>query len=290
MSNLKELRNKISVVSSTRKVVFAMKLVAGVKLRKAEQKTLGSREYAKELLSMIARLKRGVMDEDYELFSGKKPVHSVLLIIFVSDKGLCGNFNYSINKYTSNFVGKLHSEGKRVHILCVGTKLFELFKRLLNENDEIELIDNFYKNKDTYSASLEISNKVLDYFYAGKVDSINVIYTMYYSAIKRIVETKSLIPIISEMNPDHSMTIFEPSPAEVLRKVLPYNLGVQIYQCALESVASEQSSRMTSMDNAVRNADELLSGLTVKYNRTRQYLITQELTEVIAGANSINKG
>lgn len=290
MANLKELRSKITVVGSTRKVVFAMKLVAGVKLRKAEQKALASREYSKELFGMISRLKRGVLDDTYELFSGRKNVSSVLLIIFASDKGLCGNFNYSVNKYVKNAIADLHAAGKKIHIMCVGIKLFELFKKLLNENDKIELVGDFYKNKDVYSASVELAKSALDYFYKGNVDSISVIYTMYYSAMKRVVETKSLIPIIPETNVDSSMTIFEPNPDEVLYKILPYNLGVQIYQCALESIASEQSSRMTSMDNAVRNADELLSNLTIKYNRTRQYLITQELVEVIAGADSIRKG
>lgn len=288
MASLKELRNKIGVIESTRKVTQAMKLVAGVKLRKAEQKSLASREYAQELNSMLARIRRKLVNVESELFQGRKHVDTVLLIIFASDRGLCGNFNYLVCKETLKVVHDLHLEGKKVKIICVGNKLKDLLRKYGAKFESIEHEKDFFKTHDLQDKAKQLADRVVERFFNHDVDQVRLIYTHYHSALNHSVECKEIIPLACEPNNDPTETIFEPSAEEVLKRLLPFNVAVQIYQAILESVASEQGSRMTSMDNATRNADNLLSEFKMKYNRTRQAKITLELVEVISGAKAIS--
>ncbi|MDR0968855.1 MAG: ATP synthase F1 subunit gamma [Holosporaceae bacterium] len=290
MANLKELRTKIGVVQSIRKVTAAMKLVAGVKLRKAEQKASASREYAAELGHILSKIRRELLNVNCELFSGREEVNAETLIVFASDKGLCGNFNYLINKEARGQISKIQAEGKRVRVICVGGKPFNLLKKTLRDEDSIELANDFYKGDNLFENSKKLAEKIVEEFTTGVTDKVSVVYTRCFSVMRREIEIKSVIPLICEPNSDKTETIFEPSAEYVLKTVVPYNIAIQIYQSALESVAGEQGSRMTSMDNATRNADELLSNLTITYNRTRQHNITQELVEVVSGAAAIAEG
>lgn len=288
MASLKELRNKINVIESTRKVTEAMKLVAGVKLRKSEQKAIASREYAKELNSMLAKIRREFIDVESELFNGRKDVKTVLLVVFASDRGLCGNFNYLISKETIRLVHELHAEGKNVRVMCVGNKILELLKKFSESFEKMELIVDFYRLGDVYNNAKTLAEKIVAEFLSNIVDKVIIVSTRYYSAMNHIVEQKEIIPLSCEPNNDKTETIFEPNVEKILLDLLPFNIAIQIYQAVLESIASEQSSRMTSMDNATRNADNLLSEFKVKYNRTRQAKITLELVEVISGAKAIS--
>ncbi|MDR3179816.1 MAG: ATP synthase F1 subunit gamma [Holosporaceae bacterium] len=290
MATLKELKNKINVINSTRKLTSAMKLVAGVKLRKAEQKANASRGYALELNKILSRLQRGLLKINSEIFNGRKNIKNELLIVFSSDRGLCGNFNYLIHNEVARLVNDFHENGKNVHIICVGNKAFSPLKKIIGKFDYIELEEGFYQSPEIVESSLILARKAIEYFKSNLIDRISAVYTRSYSALKREVELNELLPIKFEPDNDKSITIFEPSVDEIIDELVPYNLGIQIYQTALESITSEQSSRMTSMDNATRNADSILSELKIKYNRTRQYKITQELTEVISGANAIAEG
>ncbi len=286
MANLKELRIKIGGIKAIRKVTAAMKLVAGVKLRKAEQRALASKPYANELRKILMTIKREDLERSYELFDGRESVKTEALIAFASDKGFCGNFNYLLSKKVKGIIADRRKQGVNLQILCVGNKLYQLLKHAPSENVSLELIADFYKG-DMFSNAKNLASRVVSEFLGEKVDKVSLVYTNYHSAMKMGVREDSLIPLDQEENRDITTTIFEPSADEVLENLLPYNVGVQIYQAALESMASEQSSRMRSMDNATRNADEMLGDLTVRYNRTRQYGITQELTEVVAGASAI---
>lgn len=288
MASLKELRNKINVIESTRKVTEAMKLVAGVKLRKSEQKAVASREYARELNSMLAKIRREFIEVESELFNGRKDVKTVLLVVFASDRGLCGNFNYLVSKETMRLVEELHIEGKNVRVMCVGNKILELLKKFSESFEKMELIADFYRSGDVYNNAKTLAEKIVAEFMSNIVDKVILVSTHYYSAMNHIVEQKEIIPLSCEPNNDKTETIFEPSVEKILLDLLPFNIAIQIYQAVLESIASEQSSRMTSMDNATRNADNLLSEFKVKYNRTRQAKITLELVEVISGAKAIS--
>lgn len=289
MASLKELRNKINVIESTRKVTEAMKLVAGVKLRKSEQKAVASREYSQELNSMLARIRREFIDVKSELFNGRKHAKTVLLVVFASDRGLCGNFNYLVSKETMKLVQELREDDKNVRIMCVGNKILELLKKFSESFENIELIADFYHSGDTYNNAKTLAKKVVAEFMSNVADKVILVYSRYYSAINHVVTAKEIIPLSCEPNNDKTETIFEPNAEKILLDFLPFNVSIQIYQAALESIASEQSSRMTSMDNATRNADNLLSDFEIKYNRTRQAKITLELVEVISGAKAISK-
>ncbi|GHU17511.1 ATP synthase gamma chain [Alphaproteobacteria bacterium] len=290
MANLKELKNKINVINSTRKVTSAMKLVAGVKLKKAEQRTNASKDYAVELNRILTRLNQKFIEIKSELFHGRKNVHTEMLIVFSSDRGLCGNYNYLVSQEVLRIVDEFHRGGKNVYIVCVGNKAFFQLKKVIEDTDHIELVDGFYNEKNIVEASMLLARKAVEYFKSNVIDKISVVYTKSYSAINRQVKLNELIPIKCEPTNDKSETVFEPNVDEIIDELIPYNLGIQIYQTALESMTSEQSSRMTSMDNATRNADSILSELRIIYNRTRQYRITQELTEVISGADAIAEG
>jgi F-type H+-transporting ATPase subunit gamma len=287
MAGLKELKNKIGVIESTRKITSAMKLVAGVKLRKVEQKTASSREYSTELCQMLAKIRPEFLDSKLGLFTGRKQVQTVMLVIFSASRGLCGNFTYTLGKIANGMISDLHRSGKKIRVLCIGNKLFSTLKKLLKDGDFIECVDDFYNAKDMFGESSKIAKKIISDYKIGEIDEVSIVYTRYYSAVSRKVESVGIIPISHAPDSDKSVTIFEASAEKILQDILPYNITVQIYRCALESVASEQSSRVASMDNATRNADSLLSEFKIKYNRGRQLKITQELTEIIAGAAAV---
>lgn len=287
MANLKELRIKIGGIRAIRKVTAAMKLVAGVKLRKAEQRALTSKPYANELKKILARVKRENLAKTYELFDGRESMKNEVLIAFASDKGFCGNFNYLLSKKLKEIIEKRRVSGINVKVLCIGNKLYQMLKHSVFENATLELADDDFYKGEILDNARSLASRAIDEFRKETADKVSLVYTHYYSAMRMVVDEESLIPLNREENEDITETIFEPSADEVLENLLPYNLGVQIYQAALESMASEQSSRMRSMDNATRNADEMLGDLTVRYNRTRQYGITQELTEVVAGASAV---
>ncbi len=289
MANLKELRNKISGIQSIRKVTSAMKLVASVKLRKAEQKALESREYAFALNNILCNIHREQLHKAYDLLDGRERIKTELLVVFASDKGFCGNFNYLLFKEMRDYVSNIHNLGRNVQILCIGRKLVSSLKNIINENDKLDLISDFYSGEQIFNKSKSLSAEVINRFINKEVDKVSVIYTHFYSSIRMDIKNKDLIPLVNIKNSDNTKMVFEPSESDILEDSLKYNIMIQLYQSALESMASEQSSRMSSMDNATRNADDMLSDLSIRYNRTRQQGITQELVEVVAGANAVSE-
>ncbi|MDR2766518.1 MAG: ATP synthase F1 subunit gamma [Holosporaceae bacterium] len=290
MANLKELRNKIGTIQSIRKVTSAMKLVAGVKLKKAELRVNTSREYAEALADALSGLRREFLETSYPLLEERKRINTHLLLVLACDRGLCGNFNHLVCSQTAEIVAKLHGQKRRVHLLCVGARPFELLKHFLREDDSIELVRDFFRGDQLLSNSRRLAKRAIADFESGKVDAVSIVYTKFYTVIRHDVQIQDLIPAQLSSKPDRAIAIFEPNEGEILSEAVPHSIASRIYQCVCESVASEQSMRMTSMDNATRNAEDLLSDLTLKYNRLRQYKITQELAEVVSGAESVSKG
>lgn len=289
MANLRELRNKLATVRSTRKLTSAMKLVAGVKLRRAEQQAVSSRKYANHLFNMISGIRRDFLDKCPELLVGRTNSKNVLLIVFFADKGLCGNFNYNIIKNTKQEVADLMNEGKKVKVLCLCQKAYTTFKNLLENTCEVELFDDAKKNDMSLDHADRVSDYVCEAFLEGKIDIVKLLFTKYLSAMTREVRVETVVPIKEcEQKDSDTVTIFEPDEEAVFNKLLKYNVAIQIHQAGLESMASEHSARMTAMDNATRNANELVSKLELKYNRLRQSMITLELVEVISGAEALN--
>lgn len=287
MANLRELRNKLNTVKSTRKLTAAMKLVAGVKLRKAEQGAFSSRAYAEHLSSIISGIRRDFLDKCPEMLIGHPVSKNVLITVFFADKGLCGNFNYNIIKRTKSEVSDLIAAGYTVKVLCLCQKAYGTFVNLLP--CEVALFEEAKKNDTSLDMATLIGDYLCKEFLENRADIVKLIYTKYVSAMVKEVRVDNVIPLGEGAKSDtDTMTIFEPNEDAVFEKILKYNVAVQVHQAALESMASEQSARMTAMDSATRNADELINKMSLKYNRLRQSMITLELVEVISGAEALN--
>ncbi|HMA51526.1 MAG TPA: F0F1 ATP synthase subunit gamma, partial [Magnetospirillaceae bacterium] len=288
MPSLKDLRLRINSVKSTRKITSAMKMVAASKLRRAQTAAEQGRPYAARMERMLGALAAGMAGQSgappLMVGTGRDQTH--LLIAITGDRGLCGGFNSSIARATRQTAQSLVAEGKTVKILTVGRKGRDQLKR-----DFAALIvdgwEGIGKKGVTFAETDQIADKVLAMFEEGAFDVCTVIYNRFQSVISQIVTRQTLIPLsvpAAEETKDSSGAIyeFEPSEEAILTDLLPRNLSVQLFRALLESNASEQGARMTAMDNATRNAGDMLNKLTVKYNRSRQAQITKELIEIIS--------
>jgi F-type H+-transporting ATPase subunit gamma len=293
MPSLKDLKLRINSVKSTRKITSAMKMVAASKLRRAQSAAEQGRPYAARMERMLGALAAGLAGQAgaprLMVGTGRDQTH--LLIAVTGDRGLCGGFNSSIARATRNHAQALIAEGKTVKILTVGRKGRDALRR-----DFGSLIvagfEEIGKKGVTFAESDQIADKVLALFEEGAFDVATVIYNRFQSAISQIVTRQTLIPLpvpAAEEKTDASGAIyeFEPSEEAILTDLLPRNLSVQLFRALLESNASEQGARMTAMDNATRNAGDMLNKLTIKYNRSRQAQITKELIEIISGAEAL---
>ncbi len=294
MASLKELKNRIGSVKQTQKITSAMKLVAASKLKKAQEQAEAARPFAERMSGMLTNLAAGVADKANApkllAGSGEDKVH--LLIAATADRGLCGGFNSSIARGARRKIDELTSAGKTVKILCVGRKGRDQLRR--DHRDKIiETIDGVGKAKLSYDEAAAIALKVEKMFEAGEFDVCTIVYNQFKSAITQILTVKQLIPVETpeedeaESSDVKAVYEFEPEEDVILEELLPRNLAVQIYGALTENAASEQGARMSAMDNATRNAGEMIDKLTLVYNRTRQAKITSELIEIISGAEAL---
>lgn len=290
MPSLKDLKNRIKSVKSTQKITKAMKMVAAAKLRRAREQAEASRPYAVAMERLLANLAAGNnQPTDNKLLSGTGKTDTQLIVVATSDRGLCGGFNSSIVRAIRRKIRELQAGGSKVKLLCVGRKGYE---QLHYEFGEIIIAKSeLPKKKLAYIDAETISNDLIARFEASEFDVAHIIYNRFKSAISQIVTFQQIIPLQIADNGQsatgNSTYEYEPSEAEILSDLLPRNLGVQVYTALLENAASEQGARMTAMDNATRNAGEMIKGLSLKYNRTRQAVITKELIEIISGAEAV---
>ena len=292
MPSLKDLRLRINSVKSTRKITSAMKMVAASKLRRAQTAAEQGRPYAARMERMLGALAAGLTGQAGAprllVGTGRDQVH--LLIAITGDRGLCGGFNSSIARATRQTAQALIAEGKTVKILTVGRKGRDALRR-----DFGPLIvggfEDIGKKGVTFAETDQIADKILSLFEEDAFDVCTVIYNRFQSAISQIVTRQTLIPLpvpaAETKDPSGAIYEFEPSEEAILADLLPRNLSVQLFRALLESNASEQGARMTAMDNATRNAGDMLNKLTIKYNRSRQAQITKELIEIISGAEAL---
>ncbi|MGH6953199.1 MAG: F0F1 ATP synthase subunit gamma [Alphaproteobacteria bacterium] len=302
MPSLKDLRVRINSVRSTQKITSAMKMVAGAKLRRAQEKAEAARPYAdrmERMLSSLAESFAGRADGAPMLVgTGKDAVQ--LLVVATADRGLCGSFNSTIVRETRRAIRALQHDGKTVKILCVGRKGRDQLRRQYGS-----LIVDSFQEVDRpqlgFAAAERVGRRVSELFLAGGFDVATIIYNRFKSALTQFVTRQQLIPFLSrapesatareqaERRPETASAVYEyePSEEEILDNLLPRNLSIQIYRALLENYASEQGARMTAMDNATRNAGEMIARLTLNYNRTRQAYITRELIEIISGAEAL---
>ena len=290
MPSLKDLKNRIGSVKSTQKITSAMKMVAAAKLRKAQEQALASRPYTSLMDNIVSKIASKASESSIDLLAGKPENKTHLLVVFSADRGLCGGFNGSITRTVRSEVKKLKDDGIEVKLLMVGKKSADALNRDFSELF-VEKIDG-KSAKPNYSDAEVLAKKIIDLFEDGQFGVCKVIYNKFVSAITQEVTFKSLIPVEvkqNEIEQDNSSSIydFEPGEEEILNDLLPRNLATQLFSSQIESTASELAARMTAMDNATRNAGDMIDNLTLQYNRSRQAVITKELIEIISGAEAL---
>ena len=297
MPSLKDIKTQINSVGSTRKITSAMKMVAASKLRRSQEKAEAARPYSSRLEEMLASLASSAASGEgiIKLLTGTGNDQNYLVVPVSADRGLCGGFNSSINKETFRLVKSLEDDGKNVQLMPVGKKSRDFFNRVMKD----KILDSFADlnvSVNGYDAALQVSNKLQELYFDGKFDKCIIVFNKFKSAISQEVTQQQLIPLdvsdsSKEENIDDSAAKaiydYEPDEETILKDLLPKNVSIQIFKVLLESDAGEHGARMAAMDNATRNAGEMIDSLTLKYNRTRQAFITKELIEIISGAESI---
>ena len=290
MANLKDLKNRINSVTSTRKITQAMQMVAAAKLRRAEEAAGAARPYADRFNAVMAGLAAGAAGSDDAplLLKGTGADQTHLLVVMTAERGLCGGFNSSIVKLARARIAKLLGDGKTVKIITVGKKGREQLRRDY-EDHMIHHVDLSEVKKIGYAEAQGVAEDVLARFDAGEFDVATIYFSEFESVISQIPTERQIIPAQVESDDDAAGAYFdyEPDEQEVLAELLPRGVATQIFTALLENAASEQGARMSAMDNATRNAGEMIDRLTIEFNRTRQAVITNELIEIISGAEAL---
>ena len=290
MANLKDLKTRINSVKSTQKITSAMKMVAAAKLRRAQEVAEAGRPYSSRMQQVISGLAANANKSNApELLVGREDVKTHLLIVVSADKGLCGGFNGSIARQTRQEINRLENEGKSVLVYMVGKKAADnLGREILNKT--FERIENLQGSNVDYNKVKGVAEKILLGFADNQFDQVSIIYNQFVNAITQNVVVVPLIPanVVGEQE-NESLVVYdyEPEQNELLELLLPRNITTQIFSALLESSAAELAARMTAMDNATRNAGDMIDSLTLVYNRTRQANITKELIEIISGAEAL---
>ena len=303
MAGLKELRTRIETIKSTQKITSAMKMVAASSLRKAQGLIASSVPYRENILSPLENVvsefrtleQNGTFVKWPRMIAGSENDRTYLLLVFTSDRGLCGNFNASVAKVAARRIEELQNAGKEVKVACIGRKGYSILKRRYAANI-VRDIDGIAKTGARYDESAVIANYAYDDFMMRNIDVCEAVYSEFHSAINREIVVKQLLPLrFSERAEAGTEPVlvngaayeYEPYKMEVLGQSLPLLYKASVFEAIIHSQASEHGARMTSMDNATRNAKDMISRLTLKYNRMRQTNITTELIEIIAGAEAL---
>ena len=303
MSSLRDLKKRIDSVRSTRKITSAMKMVAASKLRRAQEQAEAARPYAERMERMLGSVAASVSDISSApkllAGTGKDEVH--LIVVMTTDRGLCGGFNTNIGRWTRQQVNKLTNEGKTVKLLIVGRKGQGILRSEFGEKI-IDTIEDTAKPAPLFNTAAEIAKRITSMYENVEFDVCTIVYNRFESALTQIVTPQQLIPFALNTSSDENSETsnqenqsddipvsyeYEPEENAILAELLPKNMSIQVFRAMLESFASEQGARMAAMDNATRNAGDLIDQLTINYNRTRQAFITKELIEIISGAEAL---
>jgi F-type H+-transporting ATPase subunit gamma len=294
MPSLKEVRNRIKSVTATQQITKAMKMVAAAKLRKAQDAIVKLRPYSLKLSQIITNLTQSDADsEELKLFSQKRPIKKVLIVVITSDRGLCGSFNSSVLKYVNQLINEKYaehySEGN-ITVLPLGKKAYDYFLKKKN----VEIIDVFYNvfANLKFIEAKKIAEFIMQSFKNKEFDIVEVVFNEFKNVVTQIVKNEQFLPILPKIAEQSKMPktidyIFEPNKEAILDDLIPKSIKVQFYRYLLESNASEHGARMTAMDKATENAGELLKELRLTYNRTRQAAITKEILEIVGGAEAL---
>ena len=295
MPSLDDLKKRIASVKSTQKITKAMKIVAAAKLRKAQEAAEQSRPYADNMENLMDSISRGYIqtDSSRNLLTGNDEDKTILLVLFTSERGLCGGFNSQVSKALREKIIELQNQNKTVKVLCVGKKGYDIIKRQYGDLI-VEMIDLSSVKSIQYEDAKNISDKIIKMYFDAEFDRCLIFYNKFKSVISQIPTEQQVIPAEKsedetneDQSKDNSFFEFEPNEKEILEELLPLNFAIQIFKALLESSASEQGARMSAMDNASRNASDMIDSLTLFYNRSRQAVITKELIEIISGAEAV---
>jgi F-type H+-transporting ATPase subunit gamma len=291
MPSLKDLRNRIAATKATQKITKAMQMVAASKLRRAQAAAEASRPYAQRMQKVLGNIAASVKDnpEAPRLLAGTGGQQTHLLLVCTGERGLCGPFNSAIVRLARERANSLLADGKDVKFLCVGRKGYEQLKRQF-ESRIIDTIDLRAVRQLHFNHADDIGSRVLALYEAGQFDICTLFYSRFKSVIAQIPTAQQLIPaVFPEAGVEQSGIVYEyePEEEEILAELLPLNISIQIFRALLENAASFYGAQMTAMDNATRNAGEMIRKQTLKYNRTRQAMITKELIEIISGAEAL---
>ena len=291
MASLDDLKKRIVSVKSTQKITKAMKMVAAAKLKRAQDNAEKGRPYSEKMNNIILNLSNGISDKENapKLLSGTGDEKTHLCVILTSDRGLCGGFNTNIVKKAKSYFDKIEKDGKILKIVTVGSKGNDQLKRIYGEKiiEKISFKDS--KNINFFDAD-KVGKMIIEMFEKKEFDVCTIFYNKFKNVITQIPQAQQIIPLKTsepEGNSSEDNYEFEPEEDEILSNLLPKNISTQIFKAMLENSASEQGSRMSAMDNATRNAGEMVDKLTIQYNRSRQAAITKELIEIISGAESL---
>jgi F-type H+-transporting ATPase subunit gamma len=292
MANLKEIRNRIDSVNSTKQITSAMKLVAAAKLRKAQDAIVKLRPYARKLREFMQKLSTEFTDnEKLALYTEERKEEKILIVVIASNKGLCGGFNNNVLKAVLDLLETKYKEqyaAKNVEIISIGKKIRDLLriKKVDVQTSHDELLDNI-----NFESVTELSNVLIDKFLKKEYDKILLIYNRFKNAATQELEIEQYLPLVPE-NTDEEQAekdyIFEPNKQELLQDLVPLTLRTQFFKAVLDSNASEQGARMTAMHKATDNAEELVKDLKLHYNKVRQATITNEIIEIVGGAEALN--
>ena len=291
MASLDDLKKRIASVKSTQKITKAMKMVAAAKLRRAQDSAEKGRPYSEKMNNVILNLSNGISDKENapRLLSGTGSDKIHLCVVMTSDRGLCGGFNTNIIKKAKAYFSKISEEGKELKIITVGSKGNDQLKRTFGD----KIIENIsFKNSKNvnYFDADKVGKMIIEKFEKEEFDVCTIFYNQFKNVITQIPQAQQIIPLEADKKDDEldgSSYEFEPDEDEILSNLLPKNISTQIFKAMLENSASEQGARMSAMDNATRNAGEMVDKLTIEYNRSRQAAITKELIEIISGAESL---
>ena len=290
MASLDDLKKRIASVKSTQKITKAMKMVAAAKLRRAQESAEKGRPYSEKMNNIILNLSNSISDKENapKLLSGTGNDKVHLCVVMTSDRGLCGGFNSNIIKKAKSYFSRILEEGKELKIITVGSKGNDQLKRVYG-NRIIENISFKESKNANYFDADKVGKLIIEKFEAGEFDVCTIFFNQFKNVITQIPQAQKVIPLNNDVDQNSSDESyeFEPEEDEILSNLLPKNISTQIFKAMLENSASEQGSRMSAMDNATRNAGEMVDKLTIEYNRSRQAAITKELIEIISGAESL---
>ena len=291
MASLDDLRKRITSVKSTQKITKAMKMVAAAKLRKAQESAEKGRPYSEKMRNIILNLTESINDPSNapKLLVGTGKDETYLCVVMTSDRGLCGGFNSNICRLAKNHFSKILSEGKELKIITIGSKGHDQLKREYGKYI-IKKLSFKDKKKISFLEADEVGKIIIDLFDKNEFDKCILFFNNFKNVVTQIPQAQQIIPAEKKeatKEKNENFYEFEPDEDEILEDLLPKNISTQVFKAFLENSASEQGSRMTAMDNATRNAGDLVNKLTIVYNRSRQAAITKELIEIISGAESL---